>query len=129
MTEHARRPRTFRWRIAVLISLIIAGLAALYLVHLALLFLGAHEGDVPSANLIPESPVGVQPISEGKECGSGGCWWQVVLRPAQGQSPEDLAARMGVAKEQKLSGSVFDPRNVTLGSTTVGNELRIYVSY
>ena len=101
----------------------------LYLGRVAVLFLGVHEGDVPSASLIPEPPAGVHVVGQGRECASGCCWWQVVLQPAEGQSPGDLAVHVGVAEERQLSGEFLDSRPVSLWSSTTGETLRVYVSY
>lgn len=125
----ALRQRAVRRRIVLVVTVVIAAVVLSYLGRVAVLFLGAHEGDVPSASLIPEPPTGVQVVSEGKECASGGCWWQVVLQPAQGQSPANLAAEMGVATERRLSGDFLDPRPVNLWSSATATELRVYVSY
>jgi hypothetical protein len=113
-----------RWAIAT-----VSVLAVLYLARLGLLFIGADEGDIPSATLIPAPPTGAQILSEGKDCASGGCWWEVVVVPATGQSIDELASEMGVADEQHVAGNFWDPRTITIGSRVVPDGLMVYAQY
>ena len=124
-----KRGRAVGSRTVIAISVALGVLALLYLARLGLLFIGADEGDIPSAALIPAAPTGAQILSEGKECATGGCWWAVVVTPSDGQSLEDLAADMGVVEEQHLPGNFWDPRTITLGSQVVPDGLSVYVRY
>ncbi len=106
-----------------------AGIVLLYLARLAVLFVGASEGDIPSASLIPQPPSGAQVVSEGTQCSSGGCWRQVVLRPAAGQSPDQLAAQMDLTTTRQVRGNLLDPRTVYLESSVLNGELRVVASF
>ena len=87
------------------------------------------EGELPPRSRIPEVPGDARVVSDTKECASGGCWWELVLRPAAGQSPEELAAHMGVTGDVRHPWHVFDPHVVFVGSSAEDELLRIYVRY
>lgn len=107
-----------------------AGLVALvYALWAAYLALMASEGALPPRSRIPDVPSSAQVVSETKRCASGGCWRQILLRPADGQSPERLAAQMGLSEEKRYSWRLFDPHSVAVGSTVKGSQLSIYLRY
>ncbi|UQU61461.1 hypothetical protein COUCH_20600 [Couchioplanes caeruleus] len=87
------------------------------------------EGALPPKSRIPAVPAGASVVEQSEQCGSGGCWWQLVLAPAAGQSPADLARRMGLTEEQSLSPELFDPGYVYVGSETRGDRLVVHVGY
>lgn len=93
------------------------------------LFALGDEGSVPPKSRIPAIPAGASVVAEGKECASGGCWWQVTVKPAAGQSPQDLAAAMGLTDEQKRSPTLFDPGSVYVGAEPRDDTLVIHVGY
>jgi hypothetical protein len=113
--------------------LAIAGGAALlalaYVLWAAYLALMAGEGAVPPGSRLPDVPSGAQVVSETEQCASGGCWREVVVRPADGTSPEELASQMGVSAEERYSWQLLDPHSVSVGSTVNGSELSVYVRY
>ena len=108
----------------------VLGLLAFFwaLWFLALLAFG-DEGALPPKDRIPPVPAGARIIGESEQCGSGGCWWQVTVTPAAGQSPEDLARVMGLAEARHEPPSLLDPGAVSVSAEAREDQLVIYVGY
>ncbi len=83
------------------------GLVTLYLVWYvlcaALLATIGRESSVPPTWRDPDIPAGAEVVSVGEECGNGGCWGAIKIRPADGQSVRDLAGEMGLGPDSSLS--------------------------
>lgn len=122
-----RPPRRSRWFVAV--AWVIGLLVVAYGLWAAYLAVFDGEGALPPRSRIPEVPAGARVVSDTKECASGGCWWELLVQPAPGQSPQDLAATMGVVGEVRKSWRVLDPHSVTVGSHLHADAVRIYVRY
>ncbi len=95
----------------------------------AVLAIFAEEGLTPPRWRIPEVPPGATVIEETKECASGGCWWRLVLKPAAGQTPDELAATMGVSESRVESPALLDPAFVGVGAETRDSRLVVHVGY
>ena len=108
----------------------ILGLLAFFwaLWFLALLAFG-DEGALPPKERIPRVPAGARIVGESEQCGSGGCWWQVTVAPAAGQSPEDLARAMGLSEARHEPPTLLDPASVSLSAEPREDQLVIYVGY
>jgi hypothetical protein len=104
-------------------------LACLWVLWFLVLLLSSDEGALPPKWRIPDVPSGANIIEESKECGSGGCWRQITLTPAPGQSPEDLAEEMGLSEERNRRPTLFDPASVYVGAHPKGSQLIVYVGY
>ncbi|GLZ62266.1 hypothetical protein Misp05_58420 [Micromonospora sp. NBRC 107095] len=87
------------------------------------------EGALPPMSRMPEVPAGATVTEESMECASGGCWRTITVAPAAGQSPQDLARAMGLAEEQTLPPTLFDPMSVYLGAKPKDGELIVYLGY
>ncbi|VXC59612.1 hypothetical protein NOCARDAX2BIS_90146 [Nocardioides sp. AX2bis] len=107
----------------------LALLGLVYALWAGYLALWADEGSVPPRSRLPDIPSGAHVVSETEPCASGGCWREVVVRPAPGQSPHELAAEMGVADADRYPWLLLDPHSVEVGSRVRGDELSIYVQY
>ena len=116
-----------RWILGIVGVAVMAGLV--YAVWAAYLALMAGEGAVPPRSRIPDVPSGAEVVSETEQCASGGCWREVLLRPADGQTPEELVAQMGLSSEKEYSWRLLDPHSVAVGATVKGSELSVYVRY
>jgi hypothetical protein len=103
-------------------------LGTLYLGWALLLFAGSTEGDVPDVSRLA-LPVGSEVVSETRDCASGGCWIDVVVRPPDGQSPEDLAVELGAAPQLQLRGNIVDPRTVWVWAEPGVDELKLRADY
>jgi hypothetical protein len=104
-------------------------LLLLYGGHVALLFVGATEGDIPSASSIG-LPAGTDIQAETKECSSGGCWALFTVRPPEELSPDDLAVHLGVTPKASIPGNLLDPRTIWLSrGPTQGDQLVIRADY
>lgn len=101
----------------------------LYLVCAAYLLLLADEGSLPPRWRIPDLPSGSRVISETKECGSGGCWRQLVVRPEAGQTPGDLAEELDVSDGGHRGWRWYDPHSVWIGTSVSGDDLLVTVGY
>jgi len=104
-------------------------LALVYAAWAAYLALMAHEGALPPRSRLPQVPRGVAVVADHEQCASGGCWRELVLRPAAGTSPAELAAEMGVTEEERHGWRPSDPHTVVLGSKVSDATLSIYVQY
>lgn len=127
MRSGTRRPGRLYWASGVVGTLGVLALG--YAVWAGYLALMAGEGSVPPRSRIPDIPSAAQIAGETRECASGGCWRQIVLTPAPGQSPQDLAVEMGVADAKRYPWLLLDPHSVEIGSQINGDELSIYVQY
>ncbi len=103
-------------RALVVVAVLLAVALPLYALCLVLLFTGAEEGDVPPASSTPPVPAGATIVGQEELCASGGCWWEIVVRPEPGQTPLELAAAMGVDETVKIPGHLWDPRTITVES-------------
>lgn len=127
MTTSTRARRRTQWvvlGVGTVLALVLAELA--WAGWLAVM---ADEGSVPPGWRDPEVPAGARVVSETEECGSGGCWRQLLLQPAEGRSAEQLAAEMDLIDERSLGWHVLDPHDVVVGSTVVDGALRVHVGY
>jgi hypothetical protein len=102
--------------------------AAWTLWFLALLAFG-NEGALPPKWRIPDVPAGATVVEQSRTCGSGGCWWQLILRPPPGQTPQDLARDMGLSREQHEWPALLDPGFVAAGAEARDDELVVHVGY
>lgn len=98
-----------------------------WLINLALISLD--ESATPPTTSLSEIPPGAGLIGMEKVCASGGCWQEARITPADGESPEDLAVRMGLTSETCSPGNVIDPRNICRGSISRDGMLVLYLSY
>ncbi len=99
-------------------------LLAVWLV-VPVLWVNLDEAAIPPASAIPE---GVTVVTDGRGCGSGGCWRDLRLRPDEGQSADELAA-LGLERERCTALSWLDRRRVCTGGDVVGDEVRLYQQY
>ncbi|KUL26316.1 hypothetical protein ADL15_38625 [Actinoplanes awajinensis subsp. mycoplanecinus] len=110
-------------------GIVLGALACLWVLRFLLLMSWFSEGEVPPKSRIPNIPPGASVIEQGKECASGGCWWEITVAPAAGQSPEDLAREMGLAAEQRKWPTLLDPGFVYVWAHPRSGQLEIGVSY
>jgi hypothetical protein len=87
------------------------------------------EGALPPASRAPRIPAGATLVAADKACGSGGCWREITVRPAAGQTAEELARQMGLTGEQQKSPTLTDPATVHVSSWTRDGLLVIDVGY
>ena len=107
---------------------IVAVLAVLYAARVALLLIGAGEGDAPSVSSVP-LPAGSEVTQVSTECGSGGCSTLISVRPPDGTTPEDLKSELGTTPQSRIPGSFWDPRTISLTSKREGPYLLIRANY
>lgn len=124
MSSSPPKRRTVVW--ALVVPALI--LALVYGGHLALLWVGATEGDVPASSSIP-LPSGATIVSEEKECASGGCWSVLEVEPPDGQSAEELAATLGASPQLQVPGNFFDPRTINVYAEGDGRMLELRLDY
>ena len=127
MTTHRAAERRMRW--IVLGGAVVLALALVYLAWAAWLAVMADEGLVPPGWRDPEVPANARVVDETERCASGGCWREILLEPAEGQTAEQLADEMGLTETRYLGWHILDPHDVVLDSEVVDDGLRIYVGY
>lgn len=115
-------------RTLVVVACLVAVLIVGYACRVSWLFMGATEGDVPSASSLP-LPAGSQIIDVTTECASGGCWSLIDVRPPEGTTPDGLAGELGIDPQGKISGNLLDPRTIWLRAEQKGDLLSIHADY
>jgi len=97
------------------------------------------EAGVPSAGAARAVPTGVEVVAEERQCGSGGCWDELVL-VWPGHDRAELAARLELAgstpQERCRAVSLLDRRRACVGSdpTLLGrpvgdNQFRVHIRW
>ncbi|MEU7846103.1 hypothetical protein [Micromonospora parva] len=122
-------PRKHAKRTLLAVSVTVGLLSCLWVLRFLWLQVFHTEGALPPMSRVPQVPAGATVTHEGMECASGGCWRTITLAPAGGQSPQDLARAMGLAEEQTLPPTLFDPMSVYLAAKPQDGELIVYLSY
>jgi hypothetical protein len=125
VTSRARRTPSTARRIVVTL-LVLAALTIV--VRYGVLFVSAREGDVPPASVVA-LPSGARVVDDDVECGSGGCWRLVTVRPPSGVSAEALATELGTTSGVRIRGTVWDPRTVNLSSEVDEGFLVVQANY
>lgn len=101
---------------------------AAWLLNLA--YISLDESATRPTTALPAIPTGADVIGTEKICASGGCWQEATVVPSDGESPDELAARMELSTEKCSSGNIIDPRTICLGSmASRDGQLLVYVSY
>ncbi|GIF12800.1 hypothetical protein [Actinoplanes teichomyceticus] len=113
----------------VAVSLALAVLVCLWVLRFLMLMSWFGEGELPPRSRIPDVPSGASVVEDGRKCGSGGCWWQLTIAPAAGQSPEDLARAMDLAETRRRPPTLLDPGFVYVWAHPRDGQLVIGVSY
>lgn len=112
--------------------------AGLYLTWSTYIWLFASEGMLPPRWRIPDIPPSATVVSDGKGCGSGGCWREIVLDPAGDDTPRALAVEMGLAtwdSYEPYGNSVeqgwrpLDPASVSISAHEQHGRLVLSVQY
>ncbi|MFD1365428.1 hypothetical protein [Actinoplanes sichuanensis] len=87
------------------------------------------EGLLPPEWRIPEVPPRVGILENDKDCGSGGCWWRLTLRPPTGMSPEELKRQLGLEKAEELLPTLTDPGYVSRSAEIRNGDVIVRVRY
>lgn len=117
-------PRPLRTVLLVLLGGI-GVLALAYLGWFALLTIGSEEGDIPPASSLG-LPEGATVVAEAKDCGSGGCWSTLTVRPAGGSSSAELKDYLDTTFNGRVPGNFVDPRTVNF--MAVAGELSVVIT-
>lgn len=114
----------------VAVSVALGALACVWVLRFLMLLTFANEvGELPPESRLPNLPSGATIVTEGKGCGSGGCWREITVAPAAGQSPEALAQEMDLSEEQRRSPTLLDPGFVYVWAHPRDGQLVIGVGY
>ncbi|KNH21702.1 hypothetical protein ACU18_02040 [Arthrobacter sp. ZBG10] len=119
---------TSQQRVAISGSLLALGLVLIAWVG-SLLWSAIDEGAVPSDSAfhaIPP-PSAVEEIST--QCGSGGCWREMVVDVEPRQTAQSLAAEMGLTSESCEPLNLWTLRETCTGISSDRGELKIYLRY
>lgn len=123
----SRRSVTYALAAASIAAGMLAGLWVLGFLWLKTM---ANEfGDLPPRSRTPDLPSGATIVAEDTGCGSGGCWREITVAPAAGQSPEDLAEEMDLSEEQHKSPTLSDPGFVYVWAHPKDGQLVIGIGY
>jgi len=124
MDEQRRSGRPF---VTTGVLIVVAAVLGV-LVYYGGLALFATEGDVPSAADIG-LPEGSEVVAQTVECGSGGCWRTLSVRPPGAMTPEQLSSELGTTPQARIAGTIFDPRTVSVSSSVEGPLLKVRADY
>ena len=114
----------------VAVSIAAGMLACLWILRfLWLLAMGNESTDLPPRSRTPDLPSGATIVAEDTQCGSGGCWREITVAPAAGQSPEDLAQELDLSEEQHQSPTLLDPGFVNVWADPKDRQLVIGIGY
>jgi hypothetical protein len=114
----------------LLTALLGAGGIAMAVWLLNLAYMSLDESAAPPTTSLSAVPTGAESVRTEKICASAGCWQEATIVSSDGESPDELAARMGLTTETCSPGNIVDPRSICRGSmTSRDRQLVIYVSY
>ncbi|HEY1133156.1 MAG TPA: hypothetical protein VGE77_01145 [Nocardioides sp.] len=133
--RRSARPRWERWLGCAAVLAFVT--AWLHLVMATYLWAFSSEGSLPPRWRVPDVPDGAVVVREGEACASGGCWREVVVDPADGDTPADLAAAMGLTPDEQYGfvsrdrqgWRFLDPAPVAIHSEASGGLLVVIVQY
>jgi hypothetical protein len=129
MLPHTVPRRSTKYAL-VAVSIVLGMLACVWVLRfLMLATFGSESGELPPESRLPILPAGATVVAEGKGCGSGGCWREITVAPAAGQSPEELAQQMNLSEAQRRSPTLLDPWFVYVTAHPRGGQLVIGVGY
>jgi hypothetical protein len=124
MADNGKRGR----HVLIAVVIVLAVIVLLAVMRLAILDVFATEGDVPAASSIP-LPTGSDVVDESVECGSGGCWVLLSVRPPEGMTPDELSTELGATPQARIPGTFWDPRTISLMSESKGQLLILQADY
>lgn len=128
--QPASRSRFMRTFVACLLALGVLMVLSVVWVG-GLLWGQIDEGNVPSDSAFPPVP---PPSVAGEittQCGSGGCWREMVVEVNPPQSAQSVAAEMGVTPQRCGPLNVWTMRKTCAGRTEsyTGENLKIYLLF
>ncbi|MGP3635851.1 hypothetical protein ACTU45_21220 [Streptomyces sp. 24-1644] len=86
--------------------------------------------DAPPARAVPPLPAGITVVSEGTNCGSGGCYRLVAVDSEDGLTRPEIIRRLDLQQETcRSSGWLLDWRDVCVGARDNGTNVVIYASW
>jgi hypothetical protein len=114
--------------LVIAVSVSVAALAAVVVwVWAANLFLiTLDDPAAPDRSTLPSAPEDATVVGTEEICASGGCWQELTLLPPAGETPEELAARMGLEDEICSAGNIVDPRPLCRGAEPRNGALLVY---
>jgi hypothetical protein len=115
------------WRAVGLVLTWVAVFVALVLFW-PVVSLALDEGAVPSPSDAP-IPAGVTVTHDELRCGSGGCYHVLRLTVPRDQSPEDVAASLGMPDEKCRPSSLLDRRRVCSSATFNERTVVLHLRY
>lgn len=88
------------------------------------------EGAVPSDSDFPQIPPAGERVQVSTQCGSGGCWREMVIDVESPETPESLGAAMGLVPERCGPLNLWTLRKTCSGiASSTGEDLSIYLMY
>lgn len=86
------------------------------------------EGAVPPDSAFPAVPLPSKAGGISTQCGSGGCWREMVIRTRPPHTPESLKMEMSASNGCEPL-NLWTLRRTCTSISNVGGELRIHLSY
>ncbi|ACL41355.1 hypothetical protein Achl_3398 [Pseudarthrobacter chlorophenolicus A6] len=95
-----------------------------------LLWSAIDEGAVPSDSDFPQIPPAGEKVQVSTQCGSGGCWREMVVEAEPPETPESLGAAMGLVTERCRPVNLWTLRKTCSGiASSTGGDLSLYLRY
>ena len=93
-------------------------------------WLAVDEAAVPAASALPAVPPGADRLGVTRQCGSGGCWRELRLRPVSGTSGSHVVGALGLRRERCSRAPLLDPRSTCVGARVLpGGDVVVYATY
>lgn len=128
MSSSGHRATSSRRGIAAAIAAVAVAVALLALAWVVVLEIGRTEGDTPSASSL-RLPEGASVVAEDRQCGSGGCWLVLEVRPPSGVTPDALATSLDLTPCGSIPGTLVDYRGISLHAEPGVATLEVTLSY
>ncbi|MCC9069543.1 hypothetical protein [Arthrobacter cryoconiti] len=110
-----------------LLIIAVSLLAFAWVANVGLTFID--EGKTPPSSAFPGVPGPAVVKGTSKECGSGGCWREMVIEAGSPQVATELINQMNLSQERCSVRNLLTLSRICTGSRYAANELRVFLRY
>ncbi|WP_146238915.1 hypothetical protein [Arthrobacter livingstonensis] len=110
-----------------LLFIAVSLLAFVWVASVGLTFID--EGKTPPGSAFPGVPGPAVVKGTSQECGSGGCWREMVIEAGSADVANELIDEMDLSQERCSARNLLTLSRICTGSSYAGDELRVYLRY